>query len=296
MDGLLINTEDMYTATVNTILSGYGRPPMPWSLKAQLQGRPYPQVRLPCPLLNRLHDDILADFIHQATKVFLEWAQIPITVEEYTKKVAEIQQRLFPTCAPLPGAVQLISDLSSTASTPNPVHIALATSSTMRNFHLKTDHLQDLFRLFPESRRVVGDDPRIGAGRGKPLPDIYLLALETINSELRAEGKPEIKPEECLVFEDSVSGVEAGRRAGMQVAWVPMEGLLNEYRGKEDLVLAGKTGEHKDGELPPLEKPEEWRKASPGKAGEIGDGFGRMFMSLENFPYESYGMKIAAKN
>ncbi|KAI5303523.1 protein-ER retention protein, partial [Ascosphaera pollenicola] len=225
-----------------------------------------------------------------------EWAKLPITVEEYSKKVAELQLQLFPTCAPLPGAVKLISDLSSTAPTANPVHIALATSSTNRNYHLKADNLQDLFSLFPVSRRVVGDDPRIGAGRGKPLPDIYLLALETINSELRAEGKPEIKPEECLVFEDSVSGVEAGRRAGMQVAWVPMAGLLNEYRGREEEVLAGRTGEHKDEELPPMEKPEEWRKLSPGKAGEIGDGFGRMFSSLEGFPYESYGMHIPSMN
>jgi pseudouridine 5'-phosphatase len=51
-----------------------------------------------------------------------------------------------------------------------------------------------------------------------------------------------IRPEECLVFEDSVPGVEAGRRAGMRVIWVPHRGLAGEFRGKEQEVLAGKTG------------------------------------------------------
>lgn len=72
--------------------------------------------------------------------------------------------------------------------------------------------------VFEGHRRVLGDDTRIAQGRGKPLPDIYLLALETINSSLGAGQKP-ITPEECLVFEDSVPGIEAGRRAGMRCIW-----------------------------------------------------------------------------
>ncbi|OAX79108.1 hypothetical protein ACJ72_06577, partial [Emergomyces africanus] len=43
MDGLLIDSEDIYTLVINKILLEYGRPPMPWSIKAQLQGRPAPQ-------------------------------------------------------------------------------------------------------------------------------------------------------------------------------------------------------------------------------------------------------------
>ena len=39
VDGLLINTEDIYTEVTNTILREYGKPDMPWSVKAQLQGR-----------------------------------------------------------------------------------------------------------------------------------------------------------------------------------------------------------------------------------------------------------------
>jgi pseudouridine-5'-monophosphatase len=57
-----------------------------------------------------------------------------------------------------------------------------------------------------------------------------LLALETTNARRRGEGKDEIRPEECLVFEDSVPGCESGRRAGMRVVWVPHPELLARTR------------------------------------------------------------------
>lgn len=41
--------------------------------------------------------------------------------------------------------------------------------------------------------------------RGKPEPDLFLLAAERLG----------VRPEECLVFEDSPSCVEGARRAGM---------------------------------------------------------------------------------
>lgn len=45
MDGLLIDSEDLYTIVTNAILQKYGRPLLPWSIKAQMQGRPQPEVR-----------------------------------------------------------------------------------------------------------------------------------------------------------------------------------------------------------------------------------------------------------
>lgn len=161
---------------------------------------------------------------------------------------------------------------------------------------MKTDHLKSLFSAFPDSQRVLGDDPRIGAGRGKPLPDIYLLALETINVNLREKGEKEIKPEECLVFEDAVPGVEAGRRAGMRVVWCPLPGLLGAYEGREEEVLAGLTGEHKEEEKSgPEREAEEMKRAridGAGKPGVIGDGWGELVSSLEEFAYAKYGIQV----
>lgn len=130
---------------------------------------------------------------------------------------------------------------------------------------------------------MLGDDPRIPKGKGKPAPEIYLLALDTINERIREEGKEaEIKPEECLVFEDSVPGVESGRRAGMQVVWCPHPGLLNEYKGKEKEVLAG------------VSIMNDYGSSSGGseRPGEVDDGWARLYASLENFPYADYGIKL----
>ncbi|CRG83910.1 putative protein C4C5,01 [Talaromyces islandicus] len=274
MDGLLLDTEDRYTSMTNEILQMYDKPTLPWFIKAQLQGRPAPE----------------------ASKIFHEWAQLPISKEEYSQKQVELAPRYFTASKPLPGVVKLLNDLSSTEKSDKPVYIALATSSHRKNFKLKTDHLGDLFSLFPESRKVVGDDPRIGEGRGKPLPDIYLLALETINDELKERGEELIKPEECLVFEDAVPGVEAGRRAGMQVIWCPHPGLLNEYKGREDEVLAGLTGQHKEEEKSEPEKEvqslQAKRGVGSGKLGTLKDGWAQILPSLENFPYERYGITI----
>ncbi|KAJ5690779.1 HAD superfamily hydrolase [Penicillium macrosclerotiorum] len=274
MDGLLIDSEDKYTQITNEVLQMYGKPTLPWSIKAQLQGRPQPE----------------------ASKIFHDWAQLPITPEETAVKQASLQAKYFPQCQALPGVPNLLASLVSTQSTDQPVHIALATSSHSKNFKLKTQHMRDLFAAFPEVHRVLGDDPRIGKGRGKPLPDIYLLALETINADLRSKGQTEVKPEECLVFEDAVPGVEAGRRAGMQVVWCPHPGLLETYKGREDEVLAGRTGEHKEEEKSAPEKEAEelqaWRINGAGKPGDIGDGFGQILKTLENFPYERYGIRL----
>ena len=46
--------------------------------------------------------------------------------------------------------------------------------------------------------------------RGKPAPDVYLEAARQLN----------VKPEDCLVFEDIVKGMEAGKNAGMKVCGV----------------------------------------------------------------------------
>jgi pseudouridine-5'-monophosphatase len=272
MDGLLINSEDLYTICINEILHEHGKPDLPWNIKAQLQGRPGPE----------------------AGRIFHEWAQLPITHDEFMAKQRELQKKYFPSTQPLPGVPELLATLESS----NPkIHMALATSSHRGNFDFKTRHLEHIFSVFKSDHRVLGDDPRIPAGRGKPAPDIYLLALQTINERLRATGQAELHPEECLVFEDSVPGVEAGRRAGMQVVWCPHDGLLNEYRGREQEVLAGLTGEHKDEEQASGkvqidgQRPHARVKGLPG---EIDDGWARLLRSLEEFPYEWYGIQMQA--
>jgi pseudouridine-5'-monophosphatase len=170
------------------------------------------------------------------------------------------------------------------------IHLALATSSRRENYGIKTKRMEEMFKVFPEGCIVTGDDERIPQGRGKPLPDIYLLALKTVNESLEY-GEREVSPEECLVFEDSVTGVEAGRRAGMRVVWCPHAGLLGEYQGREKEVLAGKTGEHKDEEMIDNAGPSTLA-GSPGHIGEVDDGWAEFVPSLEEFDFKKYGIDI----
>lgn len=202
-------------------------------------------------------------------------------------KTRVLQQKHFTKTQPLKGVAKLLKDLSNT-SDPN-IRLALATSSHRGNFFIKTNHLEELFSVFPEQQRILGDDPRIPPGRGKPAPDIYLLALKSINDAQNSV----IRPEECLVFEDSVPGVEAGRRAGMQVIWCPHPDLLEEVEShgedKVAQVLAGLTGEYRE----VVETPSaHLAQNSPGSPGDIGDGWALLLPNLESFPYEKFGINV----
>lgn len=273
VDGLLIDSEDIYTECTNAVLHKYGKPSLPWSIKARLQGRPNPE----------------------AGRILQEWAQLPIQSDEFKRQTLAMQEKMFERTKALPGVPDLLKRLSGSN-----VQLAVATSSMRRTFDIKTKHLSEMFSVFDVDKVVVGDDPRIAVGRGKPLPDIYLLALSTINATLPADQQ--IHPEECLVFEDSVPGVEAGRRAGMQVAWVPHPGLLEVYTDRKREVLAGRTGEHVDThtaeEIEELEKRRDGHVSSgrqfarvEGQTGEVDDGWARLYASLEGFPFELYGIE-----
>lgn len=72
---------------------------------------------------------------------------------------------------------------------------------------MKTTHYQEWIELFEDI--VVGDDPAIN--KGKPAPDIFLLAAQNLG----------VAPEYCLVFEDSLAGIEAALAASMSVIAIP---------------------------------------------------------------------------
>lgn len=151
------------------------------------------------------------------------------------------------------------------------------------------------------------------AKNGKPAGDIFLLALGRINASLMGVGEGEgegqgrvVRADECLVFEDSIAGVAAGRAAGMRVCWVPHRGLREVCQGMEQEVLAGKMDEV-EGRLLALEA-ERASKGWEGEEGSIsegeaegggrvdrivsGDGWAEMIGSLEEFDYAGYGIRV----
>lgn len=190
-------------------------------------------------------------------------------MEQYQTERAELQRQIFPSAEPLPGVCRLLSGLRQ-----RNVQLGLATSSKRVNFELKTKHLPDVFGHFDQRRTIVGSDKRIPKGRGKPHPDIFQLALKMINETLDPGTRP-IDPIECLVFEDSLSGVRAAQAAEMRCIWCPHSELMVE--------IAADPGAFAE----PAVR-EEWAK------GEA-QGFLARLDSLEDFDFDQYSDGIAVR-
>jgi len=101
------------------------------------------------------------------------------------------------------GANELVEALAKRTGLP----MAIATSSRYAGVEKKRIRHDRIFQHM--SAIVAGDDPAVK--HGKPAPDIYLEAARRIN----------VDPKECLVFEDALSGVRAGKAAGCFVVAIP---------------------------------------------------------------------------
>ncbi len=84
-------------------------------------------------------------------------------------------------------------------------------------------------RMILEGVGLINDFDAIIDGtkisKGKPDPEVFLKGAAELG----------LSPEECLVFEDAVAGVEAGKNAGMTVVGIGQAEVLT----KADIVLAG---------------------------------------------------------
>ncbi|CAG8507098.1 11867_t:CDS:10 [Ambispora leptoticha] len=160
-----------------------------WALKAQIMGR-------------RDRD---------AAEIVVRETGIDLSVDDYLRERDVEQARLFPHCKVLPGVMRLVKHLKS-----HNIPIVVATSSRRVNFNQKTINHQELFNFFIGV--VCGNDP--GIKNGKPAPDLFLAAHKLLGNPPR---------EQCLVFEDAATGVEAAKNAGMHVVWVPHPRVLEAH-------------------------------------------------------------------
>ena len=79
------------------------------------------------------------------------------------------------------------------------IPFTIATASGKNKVRFFFEHLE-LERWFDPEQVVYND----GTLPGKPEPDLYLKAAKRLA----------VSPEDCIIFEDSLSGIEAARRAG----------------------------------------------------------------------------------
>ena len=134
--------------------------------------------------------------------------------DEVIKRLSRFEQEMV--IEYIPGAREFILGLKEQG-----VKLAIVTSSN----DLK---MQNVYRLHPEVKKVF--DVIITADkitRSKPDPESYLLAARELG----------MKKEECVVFEDSFSGLEAGRRAEMKVVGLATSNPAEKIADKADVVV-----------------------------------------------------------
>uniref|UniRef100_A0A914WLG1 pseudouridine 5'-phosphatase n=1 Tax=Plectus sambesii TaxID=2011161 RepID=A0A914WLG1_9BILA len=201
LDGLLLDTEPLYTIANNQILAKYGKE-FSWELKRQQMGR--------------THDD--------AIKVLLKLTDLDtlVTVEEYSKDYDALLLQLFATAPLLPGAEKLVRHLHK-----HNIPIAICTGSADHEYKSKTSRHPDIFSLFSHCVAVSSDAE---IKRGKPAPDCYMKCAERFAVQPASFS-------DVLVFEDAPNGVESGLAAGMQVVMVPDPRVEDTHRRKATLCL-----------------------------------------------------------
>jgi len=88
VDGLLLDTERLYTEATQRIADRFGKR-FTWEVKERQMGRRMREVG----------------------EIVVQSLELPISVEEYTVEAQALWQQLFPTAALMPGALRLVHHL-----------------------------------------------------------------------------------------------------------------------------------------------------------------------------------------
>jgi pseudouridine-5'-monophosphatase len=148
MDGLLLDSEGVYTSVTQQIAARFGKT-FDWEVKQNTIGR-------------GARD--LAEYVVSALG-------LPMTAEEFLVEREPLLRAGFADTPAKPGAVSLVRHLAEWG-----VPIAVGTSSSRDFFEIKTARHQDWFGLFDVV--VTADDRDVRDA--KPAPDIFLVAARRL--------------------------------------------------------------------------------------------------------------------
>jgi beta-phosphoglucomutase len=118
------------------------------------------------------------------------------TLKKYREEKEVYYREIYaPFLAPINGLENFLTELKDTG-----IKMAMASSATMDdiNFILNKVPIRDDFEAIIDGSRV---------SKGKPNPQIFLKAASDLDAQ----------PGDCIVFEDSISGIKAATAAGMKV-------------------------------------------------------------------------------
>jgi len=151
MDGLLLDTEGIYTEVTQEIVAEYGKV-FDWTIKKKIIGRRS----------------------IQAAQIIVESLDLPISPQDYLDSRKDVLLERFRDTQALPGAKELTTHFFK-----HGIPQALATSSSSPMYEAKYEKHKKWFSQFKQI--VRGDDPELK--EGKPAPDIFLIAAKRLGVE-----------------------------------------------------------------------------------------------------------------
>lgn len=158
----------------------------------------------------------------ESLDIILSLGGVKLSEEEKQKRAAEknafyleLCQQMTPSDT-LPGVREFLDELKSAS-----ILIGLGSASKNARIILERIDMLSYFQTIVDGNRIT---------KGKPDPQVFLLGAE----DLRCS------PENCVVFEDAVAGVQSAKAANMFAVGVGQASVLTEA----DLVIPGFTGFH----------------------------------------------------
>ena len=171
--------------------------------------------RFGIPLPEDLQSKIEGMSFSETAVYFKEFFHIPDSLEKIKADWNRMAWDKYTNKVPLkPGIPEFLEGCRK-----NRIMLGIATSNSRELVENIADvhNLRDYFTCI-----MTGCD----VAHGKPAPDIYLAVAEKLN----------VKPEKCLVFEDIIPGIQAGKSAGMKVCAVEDAYSLHAKESKQSLA------------------------------------------------------------
>lgn len=192
-NGVIINDEPIHKELIDDILLGENLRPSPDDFTELCLGRS-DRICLR-DLLTRRGRVVTEDYLQKL---------IAAKSQAYCQKLAS-----FPELPIYPDVEKTLKKIQAVDLT-----IGLVTGSIRANVELVLQGIgiANYFKVI-----IAGDDIKTS----KPDPDGYLLAVKYLNQQ---EPTLQLKPDNCLVIEDTPAGIQAAKNAGMQVV-----GIANTY-------------------------------------------------------------------
>ena len=158
----------------------------------------------------------------ESLEIILKIGGVKLSEEEKLSRAAEKNLRYLELCKQmtpedtLPGVRKFLDELKSAS-----IGIGLGSASKNAKVILERIDMLSYFETIVDGNRVT---------KGKPDPQVFLMGAEDLN----------VAPENCVVFEDAVAGIQSGNSAGMFTVGIGEASVLTEA----SIVVPGFTDFH----------------------------------------------------